>query len=99
MVKYLRILNILGSPSSYINLQLIPSEFPYVFEENLFLFFISVLHRLHLEGAGFDSQLPEEQFAFPLLALVVHVLHSQEFSPPTPYIALTLRLLQQIDCG
>ncbi len=35
--------HILGSPSSYITLQLLHSEFPYtVYEENFILFFISV---------------------------------------------------------
>ncbi len=34
---------ILGSPSSYLTLQLLYSEFPYtVYEENLIFFFISV---------------------------------------------------------
>ncbi len=39
MVKYLRIL---GSPSSYMTLQLLPCEFPNIYEENFFFFFISV---------------------------------------------------------
>jgi hypothetical protein len=46
--KYLRILfllHILKSPSSYMTLQPLPSEFPYaVYEENCILFFISVVY-------------------------------------------------------
>jgi hypothetical protein len=32
---------VLGSPSSYMTLQLLHSEFPYIFEDNLIFFFIS----------------------------------------------------------
>jgi hypothetical protein len=34
--------HILGSPSSYVTLQLLHSEFPYIYGENFILFFISV---------------------------------------------------------
>jgi hypothetical protein len=45
MTKYLAFSQILGSPSSYITLQPLPSEFPYtVHEENFILFFICVYY-------------------------------------------------------
>ncbi len=45
MTKYLCISSytVIGSPSSYMTLQLLHSEFPYlVYEENLVFFFVSV---------------------------------------------------------
>jgi hypothetical protein len=42
MGKYFRIPLIFGSPSSYMTLQLLHSEFPYIYEENLIFFSISV---------------------------------------------------------
>ncbi len=40
LTKYLRIMQILGNPSSYMTVHLIPSEFPYV-PEKFSIFFIS----------------------------------------------------------
>ena len=48
MTKYMRISSILGSPSSYMTLQRLYSEFP-IYEENFLFFFISVFQ---LEGRG-----------------------------------------------
>ncbi len=42
MVKYLRILYILGSPSSHMTLQPLPSEFPNIYKESFIFCFISV---------------------------------------------------------
>ncbi len=42
MGKFCAFPHILGSPSSYLTLQLLHSEFSYIYGENLILFFISV---------------------------------------------------------
>jgi hypothetical protein len=42
MVTYCTFPHILGCPSSYMTLQLLHSEFPYTYQENFILFFISV---------------------------------------------------------
>jgi hypothetical protein len=53
--KFAHFPHILGSPSSYMTLQPIPSEFPYICE-NIVLFFISVqghesvLYNAHVNG-------------------------------------------------